>query len=201
MGSSLLYKLLSTKALRAGWCCRCTWLPCHHSLHLLGIIASVRSLRSGRLVRWRSWSLVRRGIRPLSRVRSGSQGTWRSASLLRGAVVNGRPKVDVWNVVASIPWHFRLVTTADCLENSSARSLHRLFSFSRPVGAGIVDAVHRRAIIVVAALAAPVAALSLRWRRPSVRVWGALADGSAALVKGIVVDNLISCHDAARRHG
>lgn len=119
--------------------------------------------------------------------------------LLRGAVVNGRPKVDLWDVIASVSWHFRLVTATDCLENSSARSLHRLLGFSRLVGAGIVDTVHRRAVIVMAALAAPVAALSLRWGRPSVRGWG--AHRSAALIKCIVVDNLIGCHDTTGRHG
>lgn len=119
--------------------------------------------------------------------------------LLRGTVVNGRPKVDIWDVIAGVSWHFRLVTATDCLENSSARSLHRLLGFRRFVGTGIVDAVHRRIIIVMAALAAPVAALSLKWGRPSVRGRG--AHRSAALFRYIVVDNLVGGHDTAGRHG
>lgn len=113
----------------------------------------------------------------------------RMGPTLSSTIVDGWTKIDIWDIKL-FP---RLFSAANGLQYSSTRLGFLVFVCVHK----IPEAGCRRVVIVVTAL---IALQSARRRWPPFRVWGSLAGRLSALIKGIVIDDLIRSNGATTRH-
>lgn len=114
---------------------------------------------------------------------------------LSGAIVDSRTKINIWNIV-TIPGTVWFFSTTNSLQNTSTRLRFTVFVCIYEVP----EASWRRIVVIVAALVTHLALQSAGWGWSPFRVWGALARRLAALIKRIVIYNLICSNTTAAGH-
>lgn len=185
MSRLLLHIFFSAQAARTGAGARSTRSPSHCSFFFR--LRSFMGVLPHGLVRWWRGTHARlQGIRNLV--------------ALSCAIVDGWPKVDFRDIIAVVRWNIGVFLASGCPENTSSGSLNRLIRLTGFVCACVIDASVRRGVIVMTALAADPAPLTLRWRWTSIRIGSALTHRKTSLIVGVVVNNLVGCDRAAAGH-
>ena len=114
---------------------------------------------------------------------------------LSGAIVDGWTEINIWNTI-TIPGTIWFFSTTNGLQNTSTRLRFTVFVCVYKVP----EASCGRIVVIVAALVTHLALQSAGWGRSPFRVGGTLARRLAALIKCIVIYNLIGSNATAAGH-